>query len=76
MSGQMIYISHVFSLHEDKRKSKLRGVIRATMYYNLHMFLSPFRSCPHCFQMYYEYISWFVVGVLGEAKKRKISKRG
>ena len=54
-----MYISHVFSLLEDKKKSKLGGVMRVVKYYNLHMFLSPFRSFPHCFQVYYEYISWF-----------------
>ena len=51
--------SHVFSLLEDKKKSKLRGVMRATKYYDLHMFLYAFRSFLHCFQAYSEYISRF-----------------
>ena len=56
-----MYISHVFSLLKDKQKSKLEGVMRATKYYNLHMFFSPFRSFHHCFQVYSKYISWFLL---------------
>ena len=51
-------------------------VMRASKYYNLHMFLSPFRSFLIVSKFILCTFRGFVAGVLGEAKKRKISKRG
>ena len=71
-----MYISHVFSLLEDKQKSKLGGVMTTIKYYNLHMFsrhLEAFLNISKCILSTFRS---FVARVLGEVKKRKISTRG